>query len=66
MQSEHRSRDMRAFEMEVEVLRREVELLRTQSQSVVTSDARVETESRFIQSRLNISATAELLATFGE
>lgn len=62
---EHRSRDMRTLEIELEVLRRELELLRAQSQSYVrTPDARVEAEPRLVQSRLNMSAIVELLATF--
>lgn len=65
MQPEHRSRDTRALEMELEVLRRELELLRAQSQSVIrTPNARLEAEPRLLQPRLNISAIGELLATF--
>lgn len=64
-QSEHRSRDARMLEMELEILRREVELLKARSQTTArVPDAPVDSESRAMQPKINMSAIAELLATF--
>lgn len=64
-QSEHRPRDARMLEMELEILRREVELLKTRSQTTArVSDARVDSETRAMQPKINMNAIAELLATF--
>lgn len=64
-QSEHRPRDARMLEMELEILRREVELLKARSQTTArVPDTRVDSETRAMQSKINMSAIAELLATF--
>lgn len=64
-QLERHSRDKRALEAELDVLRREVELLRMQSQlGVRATNVRVEAEAPPTQSKINIKAISELLATF--
>lgn len=59
------SRDTRMLEMEIEILRREVELLKRQSCAAVrTPDTRVDSETRALQPKINLSGIAEILATF--
>ncbi|XP_039305153.1 uncharacterized protein LOC120357750 [Solenopsis invicta] len=65
--SGHHPRDPRVIEMELEILKREIEMLKTQSRaSARVSDAHYasNTEIRSTQPRANMSAIAELLATF--
>lgn len=66
MQPEDRYRDMRILEMELATLRRELELLKMHSRPSVpvSEEARIDTESRSMQPRINMSAIAELLTTF--